>query len=115
MKSLWSEFKRGTLELLLLKLLDKGDMYGYQVVTSLEDGGGELLQIKEGTLYPVLYRLEDNGFISSYRDNPRRGVPRKYYKLTPSGKRYLAELIEEWESFTGIINKFLKEEGQKDE
>ncbi|MDP8207748.1 MAG: helix-turn-helix transcriptional regulator [Candidatus Electryonea clarkiae] len=98
------EMKRGTIELILLKLLDSEDMYGYQLVASLEERGGEMLKVKEGTLYPVLYRLEDNGFIESYRDIPKRGVPRKYYKLTKSGDKHLSELLDEWKNFTALIN-----------
>lgn len=107
MKKLRSEFKRGTFELILLKLLEKKDMYGYEIVTALSETGGELFQVKEGTLYPILYRLEDNGYISSYRDNPFRGVPRKYYKLTDAGKTHLQDLLVEWKSFIQTIDKFL--------
>ena len=114
-KKLRSELKRGTFELILLKLLDKKEMYGYEIVTALEKKGGELFQVKEGTLYPILYRLEDNGYISSYRDNPFRGVPRKYYKLTDSGKDYLEKLIMEWDTFSKTIRNFLKEEVQNHE
>lgn len=110
MKQLRSEFKRGTIELILLKLLDKEEMYGYQLVTELEKGGGDIFQVKEGTLYPVLYRLEDSGFISSYRDNPFRGVPRKYYRLTDSGREHLLELISEWRGFSEVVNRFLNNE-----
>ena len=53
-----SELKRGTLEMVLLKLISEKQMYGYELISSLEARGGELFQLKEGTLYPVLYRLE---------------------------------------------------------
>ncbi len=108
MESFRRELKRGTIELILLKLLDKEDMYGYQLVASLEESGGELLKIKEGTLYPVLYRLEDNDLIESYRSNPKRGVPRKYYKLTEKGVTHLGNLLEEWNNFSALINSLVK-------
>ncbi|MBU0692263.1 PadR family transcriptional regulator [bacterium] len=106
MDELRSELKRGTIEMILLILLNSKEMYGYQLVSELEKRGGALFQVKEGTLYPVLYRLEDKGFIESYRDIPERGVPRKYYKLTKSGIGYLQELLSEWRSFVNVIESF---------
>jgi PadR family transcriptional regulator PadR len=111
MKQLRSEFKRGTIEMILLKLLEQEEMYGYRIVTELEKRGGDVFQVKEGTLYPVLYRLEDAGYISAYRDNPFRGVPRKYYKLTDSGRQHLQELVGEWREFAGIVDRFINTEG----
>jgi len=107
MESFRREMKRGTIELILLKLLDSEEMYGYQIVATLEKRGGELFQVKEGTLYPVLYRLEDGGFIESYRDNPKRGVPRKYYKLTEKGKAQLEALLKEWTHFLSAMDKLI--------
>ena len=104
MASFRSELKRGTIELILLKLLEKEDMYGYRIVASLEERGGDVFRVKEGTLYPVLYRLEDNGFIDSYRSNPKRGVPRKYYKLTEAGSAQLKQLLDEWKKFASVID-----------
>lgn len=66
------ELRRGALELLLLKLLSREDMYGYQLVSTVSSGE-DGVEIKEGTLYPILYRLEDRGWIESYRDAPDRG------------------------------------------
>ena len=111
MDELRRELKRGTIELILLKLLESREMYGYQLVSELEKRGGELFSVKEGTLYPVLYRLEDKKLIESYRVTPEeRGVPRKYYRLTNAGKEYLTVLTREWQSFAGIINGFIQSE-----
>lgn len=108
METLRRELKRGTIELVLLSLLKGEDMYGYQIVASLEERGGPLFKLKEGTLYPVLYRLEDSGYIDSYRDNPKRGVPRKYYKLTHDGAMRLTAMKEEWTQFVDVISKLTK-------
>lgn len=108
MDELRSELKRGTIEMILLVLLNHKEMYGYQLVSELEQRGGALFSIKEGTLYPVLYRLEDKGYIESYRDIPERGVPRKYYKLTKSGVAYLQALLMEWRSFAATIESFIE-------
>ncbi len=104
------ELKRGTLEMVLLKLLSVQDMYGYELVSTLENRGGKSFTVKEGTLYPVLYRLEDNGFIESYRNNPKRGVPRKYYRLTPEGFSYLGSLLEIWEEHSSALSRLLATE-----
>ena len=106
MDELRRELKRGTIEMILLTLLNVKEMYGYQLVSELEKRGGDLFQVKEGTLYPVLYRLEDKGYIESYRDIPKRGVPRKYYKLTKAGVSYLDTLLSEWRSFAAVIESF---------
>ena len=109
MQNLRRELKRGTIELILLKLLDTKEMYGYQLVSALAEKGGEMFQIREGTLYPVLYRLEDKGFIIAYRNIPKRGVPRKYYRLTGKGINYLKELLKEWKNFSAVMEDMLKE------
>lgn len=109
MQNLRRELKRGTIELILLKLLDTQEMYGYQLVSVIDEKGGEMLQIKEGTLYPVLYRLEDKGFIISYRNNPKRGVPRKYYRLTGKGTKYLEKLLVEWRNFAAVMEGMVSE------
>ncbi len=106
MDELRSELKRGTIEMILLVLLKDKEMYGYQLVSELEKRGGDLFQLKEGTLYPVLYRLEDKGYIESYRDIPERGVPRKYYRLTKAGIIYLDALLSEWRNFASAIESF---------
>lgn len=105
------ELKRGTLEMILLKLLSEKSMYGYELVSTLESRAGEQFGIKEGTLYPVLYRLEDAGWVEARWYTVERGVPRKYYELTPAGKEKIEELIEEWKAFDATINRLLGLEG----
>lgn len=109
------ELKRGTIELVLLKMLEAEELYGYQIVSTLEARGGDFFALKEGTLYPVLYRLEDDGFIESYRDNPKRAVPRKYYRLTPSGRQHLKDLEAEWKAFRKVMDEFLESREANDE
>ena len=115
MESVRRELKRGTIELVLLTLLRQEERYGYDIVSTLEEHGGEFFRIKEGTLYPVLYRLEDDGYIESYRDNPKRGVPRKYYRLTASGQVRHDELVAEWNAFRNVVNGFLERREDNDE
>jgi PadR family transcriptional regulator PadR len=106
------ELKRGTLEMILLKLLAIRPMYGYELISTMEQQGGEQFQIKEGTLYPVLYRLENAGFITPRWETQERGVPRKYYEITPSGREQLERLLAEWQEFIAAVNRLIAQEGE---
>jgi PadR family transcriptional regulator PadR len=103
------ELKRGTLEMILLHLISERQMYGYELVSSLEKRGGSLFRIKEGTLYPILYRLEKAGYIESRWETLERGVPRKYYRLTAAGRKYMQARLDEWREFTAAIDRLLEE------
>lgn len=106
------ELKRGTLEMIILKLLSERPMYGYELVSTLQARGGDQFQLKEGTLYPVLYRLEKDGFIEPRWETLERGVPRKYYELTKTGRAELQRLVDEWSEFTMTINQLLGKEAK---
>jgi PadR family transcriptional regulator PadR len=114
-KALDRELKRGTLEMILLKLLSRRRMYGYELINTLEKQGGQTFQLKEGTLYPVLYRLEKAGLIDPEWETQDRGVPRKYYHLTPAGERQLENLIQEWQEFSSAVNGILTWEAESDD
>ncbi len=104
--------KRGTLEMILLKLLSERPMYGYELVSTLEKRGGDEFQLKEGTLYPVLYRLENAGLIEPRWETLERGVPRKYYRLTSAGAEQLDALIGDWKGFVSAVNQLLESNGE---
>jgi PadR family transcriptional regulator, regulatory protein PadR len=107
------ELKRGSLELIVLHLLEPGEAYGYEIVTKLTTQTNGALGVTDGTLYPVLYRLERAGFVAVRWETPERGVPRKYYRLTDSGRSELARLKHEWNAFVSAMAKLLaNEEGQ---
>jgi len=107
------ELKRGSLELIVLHLLEAGEGYGYEIVTKLTTQSNGALGVTDGTLYPVLYRLERAGSVAVRWETPERGVPRKYYRLTDSGRDELARLKQEWNSFASAMAKLLaNEEGQ---
>ena len=109
-KAIDRELKRGTLEMILLKLLSERPMYGYELISALEKRGGQAFQLKEGTLYPVLYRLENAGWIEARWETLERGVPRKYYQLTPSGAEQLNALISDWLEFSAAVHQLIKRE-----
>lgn len=107
MTTLERELRRGTLEMLLLRILADEPTYGYELVGRLSRRSRERFHIKEGTLYPVLYRLEDAGFVVPEWDQPERGVPRKVYRLTEAGEAHLKESSEAWRSFAMAIEDVL--------
>jgi PadR family transcriptional regulator, regulatory protein PadR len=103
------ELKRGSLELIVLHLLAPGEAYGYEIVSKLTAQTNGALEVTDGTLYPVLYRLERAGYVEIRWETPDRGVPRKYYRLTPAGQEELARLREEWTSFAKAMADLLKQ------
>ncbi len=109
-KGIERELKRGTLELIVLHLLAPGEAYGYEIVSELTTETSGALEVTDGTLYPVLYRLERAGLVDVRWETPPRGVPRKYYRLTPAGRQELATLTEEWTTFAKAMTKLLQKE-----
>src|SRR3954469_16934794 len=103
------ELKRGSLELIVLHLLSLGEAYGYEIVTALTERTNGSLEVTDGTLYPVLYRLERGGFVAVRWETPQRGVPRKYYRLTPAGQAELARLTHEWTTFADAMARLLRQ------
>jgi PadR family transcriptional regulator PadR len=106
-KSISRELRRGSLELIVLHLLSSGEAYGYEIVSKLVANTDGALEVTDGTLYPVLYRLERAGFVSVRWETPERGVPRKYYRLTDAGREELAQLTQEWTSFAKAMAALL--------
>ena len=100
------ELLRGSTNLLVLGLLEKEDLYGYQLIKKLKEQSNDVFDLKEGTLYPILHNLEENSFIESYWDelNSRK---RKYYKITKNGKKYLNSKVKEWQIFSEGINNVI--------
>jgi PadR family transcriptional regulator PadR len=109
------ELKRGSLELIVLHLLNGREAYGYEIVSELTSRTNGSLEVTDGTLYPVLYRLERAGLAAVRWETPVRGVPRKYYRLTDEGRRELTTLRREWMSFARTMGELLGEEGGTDD
>ena len=104
------QFKKGALEMVLLSIVSRGRTYGYEIIQNLGKYGSPIFQnIKEGTLYPVLYRLEDSGFVSSRVSSEDGGRSKKYYEITKSGKEMLNELWDFWDAYKECIDKFKEE------
>lgn len=106
------QLKKGILEILILKIIHQEDVYGYELIKKLESESNGLFQIKEGSLYPIMYRLEDKGFIEHYRKESvgKRTVPRKYYRVTTSGDKHLENMKLSWDQFSSIVSEMLNKE-----
>ena len=113
-RSIARELRRGSLELIVLHLLSSGEAYGYEIVTKLADRTDGALGVTDGTLYPVLYRLERGGFVTVRWETPQRGVPRKYYRLTEAGTAELERMTREWTAFADAMARLIRQrpEGQ---
>ena len=109
-KGIERELKRGSLELIVLHLLSLGEAYGYEIVTTLTERSNGGLEVTDGTLYPVLYRLERAGFVAIRWETPQRGVPRKYYRLTEAGQAELARMTHEWNTFANAMARLLRQQ-----
>jgi PadR family transcriptional regulator PadR len=106
-RSIERELRRGSLELIVMHLLAPGEAYGYEIASKLATETGGAIEVTDGTLYPVLYRLEKAGSVTVRWETPERGVPRKYYRLTDSGREELARLTREWTTFADAMSKLL--------
>nr|MDH3083352.1 PadR family transcriptional regulator [Bacillus subtilis] len=106
------ELVKGSTVILVLTLLNERPMYGYELVKEMGSRGGNELQMKEGTLYPSLHKLERQGYISSYWEKQEKGPDRKYYRITDEGKEVLAERTKEWSVFSAMMDRILKWSGQ---
>lgn len=103
------QFKKGVLEIVILKLLSVKEMYGYELVAEL-NRRAESFSIKEGTLYPILYRLEDEGLMETHWKHPAlRGQPKKYYSVTEKGKRVMTELYAQWKALARDITRIMED------
>ena len=101
---------RGHLESMALSTLESGEAHGLEILRRLEEAGCGLLKLKEGSLYPALYRLEEAGLVKAEFEETtqgRRGARRRIYRLTPKGRRELAKGREEWVSFVRVVGGIL--------
>jgi DNA-binding PadR family transcriptional regulator len=106
MEAITGDKLRGHLETMVLAALERGEAHGLEILRRLDEVGCGLLHLKEGSLYPALYRLEEAGKVEAdWEDQPhgRRGARRRIYRLTSKGKRELAKGRAEWASFVRII------------
>ncbi len=98
-----TQLKKGALELCVLSQLTKGDKYGYELTEKIS---GEM-SIAGGTLYPILRKLKEDDYVTTYLVESESGPARKYYQLTLKGRQHQQALRKEWENFTAAVGKLL--------
>lgn len=99
-----AQFKKGILELIVLESVRQRDMYGYELVEEVS----KVMDVNEGTIYPLLKRLTNEHYFETYLRESTEGPPRKYYHLTAAGILYLERLATEWEEFQARVNAFVR-------
>lgn len=108
MDGMAKQLKKGVLEIIILKILATRDCYGYEIIKELSVLSNGYFELKEGTLYPLLYRLNTKGLIESYWGNEENNAARrKYYLITESGKSKLRESETRWREFIAAVNLIL--------
>ena len=101
------QFKKGVLELCVLVVLCRKDFYGYELVQTISKN----IDISDGTVYPLLRRLTGENYFTTYLQESGEGPPRKYYQITPKGRKYKKALLLEWNRFTEGVNNLIGEGG----
>ncbi|MUV36691.1 putative DNA-binding protein YwzG [Lentibacillus sp. JNUCC-1] len=101
------ELVKGSTSLLVLQLLDERDMYGYELVKEMDRRSDHTFQMKEGTLYPALHKLEKQAYVEHYWSHEDRGPARKYYRITEAGQALLSERTNEWHQYVQVMNKLI--------
>ncbi len=103
-----TQLVKGTVRLLILRLLDAEPMYGYQMIQHLRDRSEGYFQLGEGALYPLLHEMEGEGFLRAEWCNQEGRPPRRYYHLNAKGKKELARRRENWHGFTKAVDLVLE-------
>ncbi len=97
----------GSTAMLILKLLENSDMYGYQMIEEFTKKSNNVFSLKAGTLYPLLHSLEQKDYVTSYDASAGGARVRKYYQITKNGRRLLQEKANEWRIFASAVNNVL--------
>src|SRR5207253_9726297 len=97
-----AQMRKGVLELCILSILSKGDAYPTEIIDKLRE---TKLVVVEGTLYPLLTRLKNTGLLGYRWEESTSGPPRKYYRLTEEGEKFLKELQQSWHELVDAVNK----------
>lgn len=99
------QFKKGVLELCVLVLIHRKDQYGYELAQSVS----RHIEVAEGALYPLLRRLVNEGYCTTYLRESTEGPPRKYYRLTEHGVFYMKAMVREWTAFVRNVTNLIEE------
>lgn len=100
-----TQFKKGVLELVVMMVVSKQDIYGYELVKQVSN----IVHVNEGTIYPLLKRMTNDSLFETYLQESTEGPPRKYYRITTRGIEAMKKTKEEWIEFSTSINRFIEE------
>ncbi|MGL5541047.1 MAG: PadR family transcriptional regulator [Erysipelotrichaceae bacterium] len=103
-----AQFKKGVLELVVLLIISEQDRYGYELVNEVS----QIIDVNEGTMYPLLKRLTNEKYLETYLQESNEGPSRKYYRMSSLGRAYQTQLLQEWMDFHEKVNAFIQK-GQK--
>jgi len=107
---LLQQLKKGVLEMLVLEIICQKSTYGYELMAALKSRSAALFTLKEGTLYPILYRLEDEGLIvSAWSQGIGKAAPKKMYTATEAGHQERLRRYQVWKTFSGTVDRFFEE------
>lgn len=104
-ESIEIQLRKGALELCVLAVLSKGESYGYEISSTLVAAVG----MGEGTIYPLMRRLQNDGLVATRIVESNNGPPRKYYRLTPIGQTLFKAHRRDWNTFTVAVDKLIKD------
>ena len=102
-----TDLLQGTLDMLVLRILSRGELHGWGITQKLEQSSNKALQVDEGSLYPSLYRMEDKGWLTSEWKLTEKGRRAKFYSLTRTGKKQLDTELESWDRMVATIAQVL--------
>lgn len=103
-----NSFQNSYIDMLILKILEEKDMYGYELIQKITDISNSTFVLKAGTIYPLLHTLEKEKYVISYEKPITVKQIRKYYKITETGKKYLNCKIQNWKKYSSVINYVLE-------
>lgn len=107
------ELVKGSTSMLVLGVLEEKEMYGYQIIKELEQRSETVFSLKEGTLYPILHVLEQDGFLEAYWEDTSSARKRRFYRITKKGRKELDRQKEEWKEYAGAVGKVLQLQNAK--
>ena len=104
-----SDLIQGTLDLLILKTISLEPKHGWAIAKRIQQVSGDILQITQGSLYPALHRLEQQGWVKAQPGQTATGRDAKFYALTAAGRKQLAKELESWDRLSGAIYLVVRE------
>ena len=99
-----SQFKKGIIEMCVIAVVSRKDMYGFEVIDTLS----KAIEVNENTVYPILRRLTDQGYFETYLESTTQGAPRKYFRITVSGKDKMEDYKQEWTKFLSGVYQIME-------